>query len=183
VRMNLERCVWVMAVSIGISGGAFKVVAAPFFQDHALDYSTTKSTAAIALAGDPVVGTWKLNVSSSKFSPGPAPKEEMRVYDAQGDGIKVTVSTTEADGHSTTVRIAANYDGKDYPIAGSSDYDAIVLKKINEQTAEAALMHGQKVIATAKREISADGKTMTITYKTSQDQDRTTNNQAVYNKQ
>jgi len=183
MRMNSKRCVWVLAVAIGVSGGRVEAVPAPLFQDHAQDFSKAKSTAAVALASDLVVGTWKLNVGNSKFSPGPAPKEETRIYEAQGDGIKVIVSTMEADGHSTTVRIAANYDGKDYPIAGSSDYDAIVLKKINEQTAEAALMHGQKVIATAKREISADGKTMTITYKTSQDQDRPTNNQAVYNKQ
>jgi hypothetical protein len=139
--------------------------------------------AVIACAGEnAVVGTWKLNISKSKFNPGPPPKEEIRVYEAQGEGIKVTVRTVEADGHSTTIHIAANYDGKDYPVTGSSDYDAVELKKVNDQTAEATLMHGRNLIATAKREVSADGKTMTITYKTSPDRERPINNRAVYDK-
>ena len=141
-------------------------------------------TAAIAwTSDDPVVGTWKLNVSKSKFTPGPAPTEETRVYDAQAGGINVTVRTIEADGHTTTIHISANYDGKDYPVTGSSDYDVIKLTKISERVAEATLMHGSRVIATAKREVSPDGKTMTITYMTPQDQEHRINNQAVYDKQ
>ena len=111
-------------------------------------------TAALLWAADPVVGTWTLNLAKSRFSPGPAPKEETRVYEAQGEGIKVTVRTVAADGHSTTVLISANYDGKDYPVTGSSAYDAIALKKINDQIAEATLMHAGRAVATARREIS-----------------------------
>lgn len=145
--------------------------------------SVIVGTAAVVWAADPVVGTWKLNLAKSQFRPGPAPKEETRIYEAQGDGIKVTVRTIAADGHSTTVNIAANYDGKDYPVAGSSDYDAIALKKISAQGAEAELMHAGRVVATSTREISSDGTTMTITYKTSGNQDRPIDNKAVYDKQ
>lgn len=141
------------------------------------------ATVVLGWAADPVAGTWKLNVAKSKYSPGPAPKEETRVYESRGEGIKVTVKTIAADGHSTTVLIAANYDGKDYPVTGSSDYDAIALTKKNDRISEAALMHGVRVIATSTREISEDGATMTITYKTSGDQDRPINNKAVYEKQ
>jgi len=129
-------------------------------------------------AADPVVGTWTLNVAKSKFSPGPAPKQETRVYEAQGEGIKVTVKTVAADGHSTTVLISANYDGKDYPVTGSSAYDAIALKRINDQTAEATLMHAGRAVATSRREVSDDGRTMTITY-----QGQQITNKAVYDKQ
>ena len=135
-------------------------------------------TAALLWAADPVVGTWTLNLAKSRFSPGPAPKEETRVYEAQGEGIKVTVRTVAADGHSTTVLISANYDGKDYPVTGSSAYDAIALKKINDQIAEATLMHVGRAVATARREISDDGRTMTITYAGQQ-----ISNKAVYDKQ
>ena len=119
---------------------------------------------AFVWGADPVVGTWTLNVAKSKFIPGPAPKSQTRVYEAQGEGIKVTVRTVAADGHSTTVLISANYDGKDYPVTGSSDYDAIALKRINDQTAEAALTHAGKVVATSRREVSDDRRTMTITF-------------------
>jgi hypothetical protein len=141
-------------------------------------------TMAIAWAADdPVVGTWKLNLSKSKYTPGPPPQEETRVYEAQADGINVTVKTIEADGHTATMHISANYDGKDYPVTGSSDYDVIKLTKISERVAEATLMHGSRLIATARREVSPDGKTMTITYKTPQDQEHAINNLAVYDKQ
>jgi hypothetical protein len=32
------------------------------------------------LASDPNVGTWKLNVAKSKFSPGPGPQEPLRLW-------------------------------------------------------------------------------------------------------
>jgi hypothetical protein len=140
-------------------------------------------TAALAWAADPVEGTWKLNVSKSKFSPGPAPKESTRVYEAHPEGIKVTVRTIEADGHAFTILITANYDGKDYPVVGSPDYDAVELKKVSDRASEAKLLHGDVVIATSTREVSPDGKTLTITYKTPQDQDHPINNQGVYDKQ
>jgi hypothetical protein len=133
---------------------------------------------ALLWAAEPVVGTWTLNLAKSRFSPGPAPKEETRVYEAQGEGIKVTVRTVAADGHSTTVLISANYDGKDYPVTGSSAYDAIALKKISDQIAEATLTHAGKAVATSRREVSSDGRTMTITYTGQQ-----VNNKAVYEKQ
>src|ERR1043165_4539431 len=120
-------------------------------------------TTALVWATDPVVGTWTLDAASSKFNPGPAPKEQTRVYEAKGEGIKVIVKTVEADGQSTTVNISANYDGKDYPISGSSTYDAIELKRVNDRTAEATLLHAGKVVATSRREVSEDGRTMTIT--------------------
>jgi hypothetical protein len=28
------------------------------------------------LASDPIIGTWKMNMAKSKFSPGPAPQSE-----------------------------------------------------------------------------------------------------------
>jgi hypothetical protein len=134
----------------------------------------------IDTSADPVVGTWTLNVAKSTFTPGPAPKEQTRVYEAKEGGIKVTVKTVAGDGHSTSVLISANYDGKDYPVIGSSDYDAIELKQITTRVAEATLMHAGTVVATSRREVSDDGRTMTIIYTTSGGR---INNKAVYVKQ
>jgi hypothetical protein len=138
-------------------------------------------TTALVWGANPVVGTWRLNLAKSTFAPGPAPKEETRVYDAQGEGLKVTVTTVATDGKSTTVNISANYDGKDYPVTGSSLYDAIALKRIDDQTTEGTLMHAGKVVAITHREISRDGRTMTIIFKTSNEPP--INNKAVYEKQ
>ena len=138
-------------------------------------------TTALAWGANPVVGTWTLNLAKSKFSPGPAPMEETRVYEANGEGVKVTVTTIASDGKSTTVNISANYDGKDYPVSGSSLYDAIALKRIDDRNTEATLTHAGKEVATTHREISVDGRTMTMTFRTPNEPRIT--NIAVYEKQ
>jgi hypothetical protein len=129
------------------------------------------STIALGLAADgivghKVVGTWTLNATKSQFNPGPAPARQTRAYKERAGGIKVTVKTQWAEGRSTTVLIAALYDGKDYPVVGSDDYDAISLHKTSDRVSEATLMHGGTVVANARREISEDGRSMTIIYKT-----------------
>ena len=132
-------------------------------------------------AADPVLGIWNLNVAKSTYKPGPAPKSQMRIYEAHPEGIKVTIKTIHADGKSTSVEHPVNYDGKEHPITGSSQSDAIVLEKVDEYTSEATLKHAGKVIGTNRRSISKDGRTMTITYEGA-DQRGAVKNTAVYDK-
>jgi len=45
----------------------------------------------VAIAADKNVGTWKLNLAKSKYSPGPAPKSQTLKIEAWGDdGVKYT---------------------------------------------------------------------------------------------
>src|SRR5215813_14283435 len=67
---------------------------------------------------DTIIGTWKLNLAKSKFSPGPPPKSQTLTYEAVGQGIKITVKITDAEGKPIDIHTTANYDGKDYPVAG-----------------------------------------------------------------
>ncbi len=117
-----------------------------------------------AWAGDPVLGTWELNLSKSKYNPGPAPKSQTRIYEALPEGMKVTIRTVDASGKSTVVEHPANYDGKDYPITGSTQADVIALKQIDAYTSEAILKHADRVLATSRRVVSTDGKSLTVTY-------------------
>jgi hypothetical protein len=137
----------------------------------------------IVWAADPVLGTWKLNLEKSNYSPGPAPKNQIRIYEAVPEGIRVTIRTTLADGQSTSVQHPVNYDGKEHPIAGSSQSDAIVLQKVDDYTSEAILKHASKVIGTSRRVVSKDGKTMTVTFEGTDSRGRPVNNRAVYEKQ
>lgn len=118
-----------------------------------------------AQVADPVLGTWELNPAKSRYSPGPPPKSEMRTYEASGQGVKLTVKGLDADGKPTLVQYTANYDGKDYPVTGSQNFDTIVLKRIDAFTLEATLKKAGKVVQTTTRVISKDGKTMTFTVK------------------
>ncbi len=111
-----------------------------------------------------LLGTWKLNVAKSKYRSGLPPKSQTRVYEPHDQGVKATIKTVYADGHSTTIQYTANYDALEYPVSGSPDADTIALKKIAPRTAEAVLSHAGKVMATARRIISEDGTTLTIEY-------------------
>ena len=134
-------------------------------------------------AGDASVGTWKLNVAKSRFRPGPPPVAETRIYQAQPKGVKTTVTTTWADRTSTTVEYPANYDGKDYPVEGSRDVDAVVLTRMDDFTSAAILKHAGKEIGVARRVVSRNGKTMTISYKGVNTRGDQVDNVVVYDRQ
>lgn len=127
-----------------------------------------------------LIGTWTLDVARSKYRPGPGPKSQTRTYEAHPNGVKATIRTVDLDGHSSTLEYVAKYDRVEYPITGSTEADAIALKKIDAYTAEASLTHAGKVIGTARRVISKDGKTMTITFR---DARGVVSNVAVYQKE
>lgn len=129
---------------------------------------------------DPVLGVWHLNLAKSKYLPGPVPKSQTRTYEANANGIKATIRTVYSDGQSASVEYVADYDSIEYPVTGSPDADAITLKKLDNFTAEATLMHGGKVFGVARRVISKDGKTMTISFKS---RDGAIDNVAVYEKE
>ena len=81
------------------------------------------------------------------------------------------------------MHISANYDGKDYPVTGVGEINAIALKKLDAYTSEASLMHGTALVATATRVTSKDRKTMTITYKGMDRQGQRVDNKLIYEKQ
>jgi hypothetical protein len=116
-------------------------------------------------SADRVLGTWVLVVEKSKYDPGPALKSQTRTYQTHPLGIKATIRTVYANGHSSGLQYTAEYDTVEYPVLGSLDSEMITLQRVDEFTAEASHGHAGKVIGTAKRLISNDGKTMTITYR------------------
>ena len=120
------------------------------------------AVAAAADAMDPVVGTWKLNLAKSKFSPGPAPKSQTRAYVATADGIEMMYTGVAADGSSVNGKSTYKYDGKDYPITGSADYDTLTLKRIDANTIESTQKNAGKTTGTTIRSVSSDGKVLTL---------------------
>jgi hypothetical protein len=121
-----------------------------------------RSDTAVA-QGDPHIGTWVLNVAKSKYNPGPAPKAQTSVYAAAGDGFKVSTSGIGADVKPTMTGFTAMFDGKDHPVTGNPDWDAIMAKRVDSHTVEFTRKKGGKVVQTATSAVSKDGKTRTVT--------------------
>src|SRR2546426_8895566 len=51
-----------------------------------------------AQASDARIGTWRLNVAKSKYSPGPAPQSLTVKVEASGEGEKATIEGVNAAG-------------------------------------------------------------------------------------
>jgi hypothetical protein len=139
---------------------------------------------AVLAQTDSQVGTWKLNVAKSKYSPGPAPKSATTKIEAVGAGIKAVVDQTLADGTTRHYEFTANYDGKDSPVVGNNpDADMVARTRINANTIQTVSKKNGKVATTQTSTVSADGKTRTVTTKGVNGAGQTVNNVAVYEKQ
>src|SRR6478672_10142096 len=75
----------------------------------------------VAQGADTWVGTWKLNIAKSKYSPGPPPKSgTVRISTSSGGGISIVGDGVDADGKSTHTENTGKFDGKDYPVEGAA---------------------------------------------------------------
>lgn len=125
-----------------------------------------------------LLGTWRLDLTKSKYFPGPAPLRETRIYTADKDGVLGAINRVYTDGHAEIIEYRANYDHEQM-VTGTPASDAIKLKKIDNYTSESTLSHAGMIYGTARRVISPDGNTMTITFERKTTDD-TIRNVAVY---
>lgn len=117
---------------------------------------------------NPFVGTWKLNVASSKYNPGPPPQSQTRTWDASG---MVMVKGVGATGKPFSYGYTIKGDGKESPTMGEipNKADMISTKKINANTYEAEFTKAGKQVETTTFTVSNGGKTLTINAKGSAD--------------
>lgn len=115
---------------------------------------------------NPFVGTWKLNVANSKFEGVAAPKSLTRTVMADGAGLKYSFEGVAADGSKMSYSFTSNLDGKDSAVSGNGmpgGADTVAIKRVSANKVEAVTRKGGKEVGTSKSEVSADGKTTTLT--------------------
>jgi hypothetical protein len=139
------------------------------------------STVIAADAPDPVIGTWKLNTAKSTGTT--LPKSETRMYTASGGSIVLTWKRVGADGKETSVQTTYKYDGKDYPVTGSPDFDTVSGKRVDANTVDSTQKRMGKVVGTTTRTVSKDGKTLTLVSKLTNAKGEATNTTLVYDRQ
>ena len=123
------------------------------------------SVPGVLWAADPLIGTWKLNVSKSKYPPNqPAPKEQTETYRELADGqIELTYQSIEKDGSSSLLI-------ENFPLQGGvpkvlkddSPFSFIQTRIAQDEWLVTYLIDGKQVI-TRHKKISKDGKTLTQT--------------------
>ncbi|GAC1300224.1 MAG: hypothetical protein NVS1B6_09040 [Steroidobacteraceae bacterium] len=118
-----------------------------------------------AFAADPAIGTWKLNLAKSTFSPGPAPKSQTRTYVESPQGITLTIKTTAADGKESTNMLTFKDDGKPYPVSGNPDFDRVLVTRVDEFSVHSTQTKAGAPVGNGVRTVSKDGKTLTFKMK------------------
>ena len=129
----------------------------------------------LVAADNPFVGTWKLNVAKSKFSPGPPPQSETVMIGADN---KVEVSGV--DGKGQAVNWSYTFAPGPATITGLPDASVIETRKGN------TVDHTWKIgKATQKGHgvISKDGKTMIYTLKGTDAEGKKVSDRSLYEKQ
>lgn len=116
---------------------------------------------AVYAAENPNIGTWKLNETKSKIPAGVA-KNTTVVYSAAGDMIKVATDGVDGSGKPTHSEWTGKFDGKPYPVTGTSAYDARAVTAKGDRTLDIDNMKDGKSVGTAKVELAKDGKSRTL---------------------
>jgi hypothetical protein len=130
-----------------------------------------------------LVGTWKLNLAKSTYSPGPLPRSGTLTFQEDGQGLRSTVVTLDAQGTSAKRVNVIFDDGRSRPSTGAPAFDASSIKTINDFTIWDLRTKAGKVVQTLVITISPDGKTHTIATTGVDATGQQINNISVYDKQ
>ncbi len=138
--------------------------------------------ASACLAADPQIGTWKLNESKSKITPGTL-KNTQVVYSSMFGQVKIKADGIDGNGKPSHTEWSGKFDGKDYPVTGDPNSDARSYTKVNERTLTTTNKKNGKVTVTGQIVVSADGKSRTVTLNGTTPKGKKFRNVVVYNKQ
>jgi hypothetical protein len=162
-----------LRLSVGVVGVVAVIVASS---------GAFPATALAQSQSDPHIGTWVLDVNRSKYTPGPPPRAQTSIYSVEGSVWKVATKGTGMLGQPTSTEFTMSFDGKDHPVRGNADWDAIAVKRVDSHTIEFTRKKGGKAVQSATSVVSKDGKTRTVTSTGVNARGDKVNSVAVYNR-
>jgi len=126
----------------------------------------------VALSADLFLGTWRMNIEKSQFSPGPIPKPtgpNFTTIEAVENGLRFVSEGIDGKGRKTRGEYTVTFDGRDsiyrQIVDGKPDPDSapstVSLKKIDDQTIQLTFKAAGRVVLVSKLVVSLDGKTGT----------------------
>jgi hypothetical protein len=133
---------------------------------------------------NPLIGTWKLNLAKSKFSPGPPPRTQTLTVEADGQNLKSTADTIGAQGEATKIVFLHIYDGKPHPTTGAEAvFDANAYTRVDAYNVNWIRSKAGKTVQTGSNAVSSDGRILTVTTEGTGANGQPISSVAVYEKQ
>ena len=117
---------------------------------------------AATFAANPLMGTWKLNESKSKFAPGEAKNTTVIYSPAKGGMTKCTVDGVDKDGKPIHWTWMGKFDGRPYKIKGSPSFDTLAYEPLNDRTNRTTGTKNGKVAMTGTITVAKDGKSRVV---------------------
>ena len=111
----------------------------------------------------PLIGSWKLNLEKSKLTPVTPPRSQTATFQQDGQNIKNTNQTIDAQGNATTSVLLHIYDGQPHPTTGNPLYDASAYLRLDGNTVVFSRSKGGKLVQIGTIAVSQDGKSRTNT--------------------
>ena len=140
-------------------------------------------TTVVLVAADPILGTWKMNVSKSKINPGAAPQSVTAVYSQEGDWIVIKTNGIDSAGKPISRTNRVKRDGAEYPYEGPYGKGTISVKRIDDYNSESVTKFSGGHAVNTRTVISKDGKTRTQTSRGTNAKGERVNSVAVFEKQ
>jgi len=109
------------------------------------------------------VGTWKLNVQKSSYGTMAAPKfEELIITTDKADRLEWKLRGASSDGKTYMSSYNGQIDGKYHPLLDSMGNGTIAYKREGSNVSWTVKNNTGAVIETGRSQLSADGKTLTL---------------------
>ncbi len=102
------------------------------------------------------VALTKLNVSASKLPFAP-PQSVVVDIAVDGDAVSLTENSVDAGGIAATTAIRAQFDGRIYPVDGSTLVNGFAIERLDRHTWRARGIRSGDLIFTAKIRLAPDG--------------------------
>lgn len=113
---------------------------------------------------DAFTGTWVYRPERSK-STGPKMDRWVQRIEATAEAVRVREEVVVATGQRAKVSLEAKFDGKDYPVTGSSLSDTIAYERLGPWEIAGTGKRNGSVTLRETIVAGEDGLTLTLTYK------------------
>lgn len=118
---------------------------------------------------NPRFGQWKLK------SEAPAPQSNIMTYEPFGaKGMKVTVTSVNARGDTSSWWYTTDFDGKDMPVTGSGGTTHTSVRAINDRVNEIVNKRDGRITQVLTNVLSPDGNTIGVIYMRADSSGKTT---------
>jgi hypothetical protein len=139
---------------------------------------------AAAYAQDPNMGSWRVELTKSKYNPADlAPKSVTVKSTSVGKGLNVVVDVVDYTGKPLHYLYTVTYDGRDVSVKGDPGRDTTAMKRIDDRTFEQINKKDGKVTTISRFVYARDGKSRTQTTTGVNPQGQKINNTVVWLKQ